>query len=239
VISLDAKDAVAHNDLGVVLLKKGAQDEAMKEFSEAISLRDGVYAQAWNNLGLARAFYGDLSAAMDALIQAQLASQKGTEAQIAMARENLHWVQNWASIQDAQAARQFRLSMVEGIRGGFLMLQPPMYPGTPTSVLAPAPFSLASPHSKSEAEAEQRLRRFAEKETARLESPGLARAYAEKQYWLGPYAATQAAMMQREYAMGYSQPYLGVNPYFPPGVPLAPAPVSEAPKRFPYKFVST
>jgi len=130
VLSLDSSDAVAHNDLGVVLLKKGEHTAAIESFKEAIRHRDGIYAQAWNNLGLARAFSGDLESSMDALLEAQLPAQKGSEAQVAMARENLHSVQTWAQLQDAQASREFRLAMAEGLRGGLLMLRPPMqYPG--------------------------------------------------------------------------------------------------------------
>lgn len=68
-ITLNGSDALAYNDLGVVVLKKGRHEEAIGCFTKAIELKNGVYAQAWNNLGIARGFYGDTPAAVDALIQ--------------------------------------------------------------------------------------------------------------------------------------------------------------------------
>ncbi|MDP3762665.1 MAG: tetratricopeptide repeat protein, partial [bacterium] len=58
--------AILHNNLGVTALYEGSTDRALFEFKTATELSP-KYVEAWNNLGLAYKFKGNMESAINAL----------------------------------------------------------------------------------------------------------------------------------------------------------------------------
>ena len=68
-LEVTENNALAHNNLGAALGKKGQTDEAIREYLEALRLKPG-YAQAHNNLGAALARQGQIDEAIAQYLEA-------------------------------------------------------------------------------------------------------------------------------------------------------------------------
>lgn len=103
-LSIDARSAVARNNLGTALGRSGREGQAVAEFQSAIAL-DPRYAEAHNNLGTALVHQDALEAAVDEYRKAI-----DIDPNYAMARDNLGAVLA-AQGKLAEAAAQYRQAL--------------------------------------------------------------------------------------------------------------------------------